>query len=134
MVTSDVLKPRAAPQSPCLPPTSACPLLRGPLRGPRCLSDWLLRGDEFTAAYVADGSLAASRLANLSAGLRSLELDRRAADIRENPGSASSCRSPPAAFDRSIEVAASRRNCATFDLPAILPAASLIVITSQVID
>jgi len=57
MVTSDGLKPRAAPQSPCVPPTCGCPLLREHLRGPRCLSDRLLRGDEFTAANVADGSL-----------------------------------------------------------------------------
>ena len=37
MVTSDGLKPSAAPQSPCVPPTSVCPLLRGHLRGPRGL-------------------------------------------------------------------------------------------------
>jgi len=33
VVTSDVLKPRAAAQSPCVPPTCGCPLLRGHLRG-----------------------------------------------------------------------------------------------------
>jgi len=33
VVTSDGLKPCAAPQSPCVPPTSIYPLLRGPLRG-----------------------------------------------------------------------------------------------------
>jgi len=56
VVTSDVLKPCAAPQSPCVPPTCGCPLLREHLRGPWCLCDRLLRGDEFTAANVADGS------------------------------------------------------------------------------
>ena len=61
MVTSDVLKPRPAAQSPCVPPTCGCPLLRGHLRGPRCLCDRLLRGDEFTAAYVAEGSAATVR-------------------------------------------------------------------------
>jgi len=30
---SDGLKPRAAPQSHCVPPTSVCPLLRGPSGG-----------------------------------------------------------------------------------------------------
>jgi len=33
-------------------------MLRGHLRGPRGLCDRLLRGDEFTATYVADGSAA----------------------------------------------------------------------------
>jgi len=37
VVTSDVLKPRAAAQSSCVPPTCGCPLLRGHLRGPRGL-------------------------------------------------------------------------------------------------
>ena len=69
MVSSDGLKPRAAPQSPCVPPTSVCPLLRGPLRGPRYLCDRPLRGDEFRAAYVADGSRLASRGRDLAAGL-----------------------------------------------------------------
>jgi hypothetical protein len=34
VVASDDLKPRATPQSPCVPPTCVCLLLRGHLRGP----------------------------------------------------------------------------------------------------
>ena len=98
MVTSDGLKPCAAPQSPCVPPTSICPLLRGHLRGPRGLCDRLLRGDEFTGSYVAEGSTAAGRLADLDARLRSFELNCQAADIRENPGSAISRHCRRAAF------------------------------------
>ena len=45
-----------APQSPFVPPTCVCPLLRGLLRGPRYGSDRPLRGDEFEAADAADGS------------------------------------------------------------------------------
>ena len=47
-----------APQSPFVPPTCVCPLLRGLLRGPRYGSDRPLRGDEFEAADAADGSIA----------------------------------------------------------------------------
>ena len=47
-----------APQSPFVPPTCVCPLLRGLLRGPRYGSDRPLRGDEFEAADAADGSVA----------------------------------------------------------------------------
>jgi len=68
MVTSDGLQPRAAPQSPCVPPISVRPLLRGRLRGPRGLYDRLLRGDEFTAAYVADGSKADVQISDGAAG------------------------------------------------------------------
>ena len=57
MVTSDGLKPRAAPQSTCVPPTCVRPLPRGPLRRPRRLSDRLFRGDEFAAPNVAEGSI-----------------------------------------------------------------------------
>ena len=91
MVISDGLKPHAAPQSPCVLPTSVCPLLRGHFRGPRCMRDRLLRGDEFGAVNVAEGSKAVSRFADLGAGLQSLDLDRQTADIRENPRSASCC-------------------------------------------
>ena len=51
-MTSDGLKPRAAPQSPCVPPTSVCPLLRGHLRGPRWIRGRPLQGDEFTAPFA----------------------------------------------------------------------------------
>lgn len=55
---SDGLKPRAQPQSPCVPPTCVCSLLRGHLRGPLCSRDRPLRGDEFVTANVAEGSKA----------------------------------------------------------------------------
>jgi hypothetical protein len=46
-------------------PADGCPRLLGHLLGPRCSSDGPLRGDEFTAAYVADGSAAPARLFGL---------------------------------------------------------------------
>ena len=58
VVISDGLKPRAAPQSTCVPPTCVRPLPRGPLQRPRRLSDRLFRGDEFAAPNVAEGSIA----------------------------------------------------------------------------
>ena len=39
VVTSDGLKPRAAPQSPGVPPTFVCPLRPEHRRGPRCIYD-----------------------------------------------------------------------------------------------
>ena len=50
------LKPRAAPQSPCMPPTGVCPLLRGLLQGAAYGSERPLRGDEFRTANVGSGS------------------------------------------------------------------------------
>ncbi len=73
-MTSDRLKPRAAPQSPCVSPTSECPLLRGYLRGPRCLREGLLRGDEFTAANVAEGSGHAGRFPRFIAEKQTVKL------------------------------------------------------------
>ena len=61
LVTSDGLKRRTAPQLPCVPPACVCPMLRGHLRGPWCLRDRPLRGDDSRTANVADGSLAARR-------------------------------------------------------------------------
>ena len=74
VVTSDGLKPRATPQSPCVPPTSACPLLRGHLRGPRCLCDRPLLGGDFTAANVADGSIPSVQFHELNDTLRTFVL------------------------------------------------------------
>jgi len=54
------------------------------------MCDRPLRGGEFGAANVAEGSVAASRFADGAAGLRSFELDCQAADIRENRGTAMS--------------------------------------------
>ena len=58
VMTSDGLKPRAAPQSPRVPPACVCPLTQEHRREQRCIWDRPLRGDEFTATYVADGSAA----------------------------------------------------------------------------
>ena len=58
VVSPHGLKPCAAPQSPRVPPTCVCPLLRGHLRGPRWICDRPLRGAELNAAYVSSGSVA----------------------------------------------------------------------------
>jgi len=83
VVTSDGLKPYAAAQSPCVPPTCGCPLLRGHLRGPRGLCDRLLRGDEFTAAYVAEASASALADDGLQFNERQLGKDIAAAETRD---------------------------------------------------
>ncbi len=61
VVTSDGLKPRAAPQSPFVPPTCGCPLLRGHLREPKCLCDRPLRGRRVQGSICRCGSKAALR-------------------------------------------------------------------------
>ena len=54
----DGLKPRNAPQSPRVPHTCVCLLLRSHFRGPRYGHERQLWGDEFWVAYDADTSIA----------------------------------------------------------------------------
>jgi len=63
---------------------------------PRHRYDRQLQGDAFVAADVVDGSTAASRFADPHVRLLSFDLDREAADIRENPVPANSGYSPQA--------------------------------------
>jgi hypothetical protein len=97
VVNSDGLKPRATAQSPCVPLTWVCPLLRGYLRGPVCLCDRPLRGSGFKASYVADGSTAVRRLRDQDARQPTLKSGCWIAAFRLLTVTDTSGRSPTAA-------------------------------------
>ena len=85
MVSPHGFEPGAAPQSLRVPPDWVCPQKWSHLQVPRCRYDWPLRGGEFRAANVAEGSAAIAESRRSSRLIGPDEVTRRSDGVGHQP-------------------------------------------------